>query len=187
MSLLLLNRPWAVSGKDERRPSIAFSTLVDRYEQTEDGFLIRTVHQPWIDLRGMLAKDPRFLHQVTPEQLEEIVAASYDRAGFVVTLTPRSGDRGRDVIAERPGLIRIRVIDQVKRFSPDHLVTANDVRALYGVLALDPAASKGYVTTTSDFAPGVSKEFAALVPTRLELRNGRALNKWLKDVDGSAL
>jgi restriction system protein len=56
-------------------------------------------------------------------------------AGFdEVTLTPRSGDLGRDVIAVKRGLGTVRVIDQVKAYGPSHLVTADDVRALLGVL-----------------------------------------------------
>jgi restriction system protein len=56
-----------------------------------------------------------------------------------VTLTPRSGDYGRDVIAVKRGLGFIRVIDRVKAYKPDHLVTADDVRALMGVLQGDGA------------------------------------------------
>lgn len=39
----------------------------------------------------------------------------------------------------------------------------------------DNAASKGFVTTTSEFAPGVAEEFKAYMPTRLELRDRKAL------------
>jgi len=46
---------------------------------------------------------------------EEIIAGAYKKAGFdEVTLTPRSGDLGRDVIAIKKGLGSVRVIDQVK-------------------------------------------------------------------------
>jgi restriction endonuclease Mrr len=43
-------------------------------------------------------------------------------------------------------------------------------------------ASKGVITTTSDFAPGVYEEFASRTPTRLELRNGPKLVEWLKAI-----
>ena len=59
-----------------------------------------------------------------------------------MTLTPRSGDHGRDVIAIKKGLGSIRVIDQVKAYKPGHRVTAKDVQALIGVLQGD-GASKG--------------------------------------------
>ncbi len=58
----------------------------------------------------------------------------------------------RDVIAVKKGLGVFRVTDQVKAYRPTHLVTAEEVRALMGVLHAD-RASKGLLTTTSDFAP----------------------------------
>lgn len=62
---------------------------------------------------------------------EEIIAGAYQKAGFdEVTLTSRSGDFGRDVIAVKHGLGTIRIIDQVKAYSPNRLVTADDVRSL---------------------------------------------------------
>ena len=61
------------------------------------------------------------------------MAGAYSKAGFdEVTLTPHSGDFGRDVIAIKRGIGSIRVIDQVKAYKKGHLVTANDVRALHG-------------------------------------------------------
>ena len=68
------------------------------------------------------------------------------------------------------------MIDQVKAYAPGHRVSANDVRALMGVLHCD-TASKGFVTTTSDFAPGVAADplIRPLIPSRLELINGEKL------------
>jgi restriction system protein len=72
-----------------------------------------------------------------------MVAGAYDRAGFdEVIITPRSADFGRDVIATKHGAGVIRVIDEVKAYKPDHLLTAHDVRALLGVVVAD-RASKG--------------------------------------------
>jgi restriction system protein len=50
-----------------------------------------------------------------------------------------------------------------------------------GVLHLDPA-SKGFVTTTSDFAPGIATDpfIAPLIPSRLDLINGEKLRAWLE-------
>ena len=55
-------------------------------------------------------------------------------------------------------------------------MTANDVRALMGVLQCD-GASKGFLTTTSDFAPKIDKDplIVPFIPSRLELINGHAL------------
>jgi restriction system protein len=68
------------------------------------------------------------------------------------------------------------VIDQVKAYKPGLLVDADSVRALVGVLHGD-GASKGYLTTTSSFAPGIMKDplIAPFMPSRLELVDGKTL------------
>src|SRR5437870_4123530 len=65
-----------------------------------------------------------------------------------------------------------------------NLVPANDVRALLGVLGSDRAATKGLVTTTSDFAPKIVDDpfIAPYIPTRLELVNGRELVRRLSSL-----
>ena len=100
-----------------------------------------------------------------------------------MTLTPRSGDYGRDVIAIKKGIGSIRVIDQVKAYKPPHLVAANDVRALMGVLQGD-GASKGCLSTTSDFAPMIKTDplIVPFIPSRLELINGTALFSRLEEL-----
>jgi len=121
----------------------------------------------------------------SPTRFEEFIAASYEMAGWErVILTPRSGDGGRDVIAEKSGFGSLRFIDQCKAFSKGNLVGHNDVRAMIGVLSTDHSANTALISTTSDFAPGVEKDQAiqSLVPNRLELRNGANLLSWLDNV-----
>ena len=115
---------------------------------------------------------------------EEIVAGAYHKAGFdEVTLTPRSGDYGRDIIAVKRGLGTIRIIDQVKAYNLNHLVTADDVRALLGVLEGEKA-SKGFLTTTSDFAPRLREDvlIKRFIPDRIELINGNMLLARLREL-----
>jgi restriction system protein len=153
-------------------------------ERTEEGRLIEAVTIPWFDIIDLLKQDPNVAFQISPERWEEMIAEAYHKSGFEeVTLTPRSGDRGRDVIAIKKGLGIIRVIDQVKAFKPPYLVTANDVRALVGVLSGD-GASKGFLTTTSDFAPNLRTDplIACHIPARLGLVNGTMLMERLKEL-----
>jgi restriction system protein len=131
-------------------PQLLIQTITIAGGKTSEGRLIEAVALPWFDIIDVLRKDPSAAFQIPPEKWEEIIAGAYKKAGFdSVTLTPRSGDLGRDVIAVKKALGSIRVIDQVKAFAPNNLVTANDVRALIGVLETD-GASKGFLTTTSD-------------------------------------
>jgi restriction system protein len=155
-------------------------------EKTSEGVLIEMVTLPWFDIIDEVLRDPTTAFQIPPQKWEEMIAGAYKKAGFdEVTLTPRSGDHGRDVIAIKRAHGIVRVIDQVKAYAPGHLVPANDVRALIGVLQTDGAA-KGFLTTTSDFAPKIRIDptITPFMPSRLELINGTRLRAWLEQLRG---
>jgi len=159
------------------------SAVVVFGDKTNEGQLIREVAIPWFEIIRHLDRDPDFMFRIPSRKLEEIIAGAYERAGFPeVILTPRSGDRGRDVIATRPGVGCIRIVDQVKAYKRGHRVTADEVRSVLGVLQVDRNVSKGVITTTSQFAPGILKDedLKAFVPYRLELKDGPQLVRWLK-------
>jgi restriction system protein len=158
-------------------PSLLLQTVIVPGARTSEGRLIEAVALPWSEIIALLLKEPAIAHQLTPDKWEEIIAGAYKKAGWdEVILTPRSGDLGRDVIAVKRGVCTIRVIDQVKAYTPPRLVSANDVRALMGVLQTD-GASKGCLTTTSDFAPKIKTDplIVPLIPSRLQLVNRREL------------
>ncbi len=155
-------------------------------QSVRDGAIVEAVTIPWAGLVRALKRDPDFLYSFDPRKFEEIVAAAYEECGAFdeVILTPRSADGGRDVIATQRGHFSIRVLDQVKRYKPGSVVTADEVRAVYGVLMADHSASKAYVTTTASFAPGVREEFADRIPTRVDFRDGAAIRAWLLELGG---
>jgi restriction system protein len=133
-----------------------------------------------------LKTDPSIAFQLPWEKWEEIIAGAYKKSGWEeVILTPRSADLGRDVIATKKGIGTVRVIEQVKAYTPPRLVTANDVRALVGVLELDGAA-KGFLSTTSDFAPKISTDalLKKVIPSRIQLINGTELFARLEELAG---
>jgi restriction system protein len=153
--------------------------------KTREGLLVKSASVVWTAIVEELKGDWSKAFQIPPHVWEELIAGAFSKAGFEdVTLTPRSGDFGRDVIARTRGIGCIKVIGSVKAYKPGHLVKAEDVRALLGVLSGDPKASKGIVTTTSDFAPRVPKDpyIKPFLPTRLELLNGTRLREWLVEV-----
>jgi restriction system protein len=153
-------------------------------QKTHEGALIESVTSFWADLVRLFQQQPEMMYKIDPFKLEELVAGMYEKRGYQVTLTPRSGDRGRDVIAVWPGFGTVRLIESVKRYGPGHRVPANDVRALAGVLMMDPRASKGIVTTTSEFAPRIEDDplIKPFLPYRIELVNGTELLKRLSDL-----
>jgi restriction system protein len=159
-------------------PQLVMKTIIVPGEKTNEGLLIEAVAVPWFDIIEILKRDPNAAFEIPWRTWEEIIAGSYKKAGFdEVTLTPRSDDLGRDVIAVKRGIGSVRVIDQVKAFAPTRLVPADDVRALMGVIVGD-RASKGFLTTTSNFAPGIATEPGIqdfIRQSRLELIDGPML------------
>lgn len=167
------------SGLPEPR-IITLKAIIIPGDKTKEGRLIEAVSIAWFEIVRRIKADPNSIYQMDCWQWEEIVAGAYKQAGWgVVVLTPRSGDKGRDVIATRNDIGAIRFVDQVKAYGPRHPVPANEVRALFGVLALDQNATKGVITTTSTFAPGIEEEFKQVIPYRLELKPKEKLIEWL--------
>jgi restriction system protein len=156
-------------------------------EKTREGHIIEAVTIPWFQYVTAIRRDPRLMQQLDPRTWEEMLAGAYKAAGYRVTLTPRSGDKGVDVIATRDGLISIQIIDQMKAYGLGNLVPASDVRELLGALCMHPTASKAILTTTSDFAPGVyaDQEIQRLMPTRLDLRPGPQLIEWMSQIQNN--
>lgn len=167
-------------------PTVLLKTaLVMRGERTPEGQEIQGPTATWFEISRQLKLDPGFRFEFTsnPTKFEEYLAAAYKLQGWdAVTLTPRSGDKGRDVIAVTSRMSAMRVLDQAKANSPRNLVSQNDVRAIFGVLRLDHSATKGIITTTSDFAPGVADEFQKVIPYQLETRNGEQFLNWIRQV-----
>lgn len=153
-------------------------------QKVSEGVLLRSTSAVWIEIASVLGNDWSQAWQLTPDQWEEMVAGAYEKSGYKTILTPRSGDFGRDVIASREGVGAIRILGSVKRYAPDHLVDAEACRSLLGVLSMDRNASKGIISTTSDFAPRIEADpsIAPALPYRLELMNGEKLQAWLKSL-----
>jgi restriction system protein len=170
-----------------RPPDLLLQAVIVPGDYVSDGRIIESVAPAWLEIARLMQRDPSAIYQIDDRKWEEIIAGAYKKAGFEeVILTPRSGDFGRDVIAVKYGLCTVRLVDQVKAYKPSHLVTANDVRALVGVLLSDRAATHGLVTTTSDFAPRIRDDpsIQPHLPNRLQLINGPELVKRLNDLAG---
>lgn len=128
-----------------------FFTFAGRKAESQ---LIEAVADPWFALIQMIQRDPNAMYEIDWRKWEEILAGAWQRAGFdEVILTPRSADRGCDVIATKHGVGSIRIFDDMKAYKPGRVVTATEVRAMLGVINSAGNVSKGIITTTSEFAP----------------------------------
>jgi restriction system protein len=161
------------------------SALIIPANNTSSGLLVSSTSFIWMETIKTLQADWSLAYRIPPQKWEEIIAGAFDKAGFdEVILTPRSGDHGRDVIATKHGVGCIKIIGSVKAYRPGNLVGYDDVRALLGVLSGERDASKGIIATTSGFPPRITKDpfIAPFLPTRLELMDGLALRKWLREL-----
>ena len=88
-------------------------------------------------------------------QFEQAVAKIFREKGFVVEFTPRSNDKGVDLIIKKDGAVSIV---QCKAYKKNVGVRA--VRELVGVRASWPNAEEAFLVALFDFSRG-AKEFAA--------------------------
>ncbi|HTD89414.1 MAG TPA: restriction endonuclease [Burkholderiales bacterium] len=167
-------------------PSLLLQAVVITSDKTAEGILIQSAAVPWFEIVGIIQRSPESIYSIHWRKWEEIIAGAYKQAGFDVVLTPRSNDKGRDVIATRPGIGSVCFFDPVKANHPGNLVTFEEVSAMLGVLSTRPNVSKGIITTTSSFAPGVltDPELARFMPYRLELKARDTLLPWLQSLAG---
>jgi restriction system protein len=165
-------------------PPILLQALLTFGERVPEGQVVTAAALPWFEAIRLAQGDPNLMHKLGWREWEAIIAGAYRRAGFEVILTPRSNDKGRDVIATRHDVGSIRYYDQVKAYSPGTAVTLEEVLSMLGVLTAEPNVSKAIITTTSTFAPGVFTHpgITQFLPYRLDLRDREKLLPWLAEI-----
>jgi restriction system protein len=139
-------------------PQFIVKALLEFGDRTREGDLVRAVAIPWYEILATIARDRDAAYQIDSRKWEEIIARAWERDGYSVILTPRSGDRGRDVIATKDGVGSVRIFDQVKAYRPGHIVNADEVRAMIGVITGAQNVSKlsvsalGVLVCSANFA-----------------------------------
>lgn len=159
----------------ELMPGLLLSSVVRAYGTISDSELVTFVEPAWLAIRNLLVADPSVRFSITSSKWEELIAASYEAAGFdAVVLVPRGRNGGRDIVATRMGFAQVSIVDQVKVFEEAKVVDSNDVCTLLGALLADRNATKGFITTTAALAPGIADDsrIAFFLPHRLELIDG---------------
>lgn len=167
----------------DNAPQVTMMALLTLGDKTKEGQLVEGVRLPWYTILEIINRDPEEIYQMDPRRFEELIAGAYEKDGYdEVILTPRSGDRGRDIVATKYGVGTIRIFDQVKRYKISRPVTAEEVRALVGVITMASNVSKGIITTTSTFAPNLldDEDVRRVIPYRLELKPRNVLLPWLE-------
>jgi restriction system protein len=174
---------------DQGRKLVSLSTtaILIPAGHSNEGLLVKSYGAAWVEIASLLGNNWTAAFRIEPGQWEEILAGALHKEGFSVTLTPRSKDHGRDVIAEKSGVGCMRMLGSMKAYAPDHLVPREHVHEVLGVVETE-RATKGMIVTTSDFAPELfdAPGLTAAIPNRLELMNGVQLQQWLKGLTSSS-
>jgi restriction system protein len=165
---------------------VSAGLIIPEHKNTE-GLLVRSYGAAWLEVVRHIGDDWTAAYEIGARAWEELLAGAFQKEGFATTLTPRSGDHGRDIIAVKGGIGSMRILGSMKAYAGDHLVTREHIHEMLGVVEAE-RATKGIVVTTSDFAPKIldAPRLAHNIPDRLELINGKGLHEWLKKLAASA-
>lgn len=134
-----------------------------------------------LDFRRVLcetASDPRQLFHLSSRQFEELVAEIWRRFGYLIELTARTRDGGRDIIAIKQAEASLRILIECKRYKMSNRVDVGIARSLYGV-KIHEGASKAILATTSRFTQA-AKAFMSRHPWELEARDYDGIVDWLR-------
>lgn len=125
-----------------------------------------------------VAKHPELLYELHPRRFEELVAELLRAQGFEPTLTPRTRDGGRDILAARSDALgSLLYLVECKRYAPKNKVGVEVVRAIHGVTQAE-RATKGVIVTTSSFTKDAIA-FASPLKYGIGLHDFEALKSWL--------
>ncbi len=191
-ALFLAELDFSVDDVDERAPQ---EELVEQAEEQ----LIEVVPEEVLDnlnrvdfapfsLLDEVLRNSQAMHKLSSRDFEGFIATLVERLGFEdVVLTPRSGDKGRDVLAtKRVHGISILCAFECKRYAPDRPVGPEIMRALLGtILHGATRAAKGILVTTSTFTSGARK-YIVTEPS-LDGRDFDGIVDWLHEYGSSSL
>ena len=141
------------------------------------------------ELVSTLKSSPYLLRDLSPLEFEEVVAEVFRAKGFVVDLTKRTRDGGKDIIAvHTDGLgIQSKYFIECKHYSDNNKVGIEIVRALHGVMNTKDGPNKTILATTSTFTAG-AKEFVeneASSKWDMTLADYDEIVRWLNDYQES--
>lgn len=116
-----------------------------------------------------IAKNPSYMHKMTPRDFEEMMARLFAELGYSVELTQKTRDGGKDIyIAKKNEIGNFLFLVECKKYAPNHPVGIDVIRNLYGVIGMeDTNPTGGIIATTSHFTRDAQKQ---IIEKKLEHR-----------------
>lgn len=144
---------------------------------------LKTVQFLPIKLFEQISNDPNLMRGMDPREFENLIAELMYKSGFEnIIVTPRSNDKGRDILATKTVCdIPILFAFECKRYSPKNKIKPEIMRALLGTISHHQTkANKGVLVTTSSFSRD-AKSFIAS-ESMLSGKDFNDLVKWINQV-----
>lgn len=128
-----------------------------------------------------ISQDPYLLRQLHPRDFEEYMAELFAEFGYLVELTARTRDGGKDIIAIKSehGIMN-KLIVECKRYAPHRRVGVGLVRELFAVKDA-VKANKAILATTSYFTKDAAREVERHYIYQLELKDFDAIAEWARE------
>lgn len=131
------------------------------------------------ELIKYLALHPEYLRHLHPRKFEELIADILNNQGYDATLTPRTRDGGKDIIAVHKSIIGHQMlIVECKRYSEENKVGVEVVRGLYGVQQAE-RYNQAIIATTSTFSKQAI-DFVKPLNFQLALKDYDSIIEWCK-------
>lgn len=168
----------------EDAPVITTQAIIAVVDQNPEGSVINFLDPYFHQLVETMLQNRILVYEQDWRRWEQILAAAYSKAGYHVTLTPRSRDKGRDLIAEKKGVASVKILGQMKRYREDRRISLQEVDSLLGTFMRDEHATHAVFATTSSFAPGIFQEDSInrLIPNPLKLMDIEDLMTWFRSL-----
>lgn len=132
----------------------------------------------------LIQEDSSHIYRITTREFEEIVAEIFRAQGYQVTLTKRTRDGGKDVIAIHRNALGLETcyFIECKRHALDSKVDVGIVREVYGVHSTRNGPNKSIIATTSTFTPDAKQYANNEIRSRwdMELKDIQDVLQWIR-------
>lgn len=117
------------------------------------------IHRAIPNLIKLIQEDSSYIYKISTREFEEIIAEIFKSQGYEVTLTKRTRDGGKDIIAIHRNELGLETsyFIECKRHALDSKVDVSIVREVYGVHSSLNGPNKSIIATTSTFTPDALK------------------------------
>lgn len=97
-----------------------------------------------------ISKKPELLHNLSSYDFERVIARIFEKQGYLVEITPKTHDGGKDIFIAKQGLASFLFYVECKKYTPNRPVGIDIIQRLYGVISAEKA-NGGFIATTSHF------------------------------------